>query len=308
MRPSHPEAALSRAWSLFDIASSSVPAKPVQNPSTRLAIISKSEADDRRQGTDSAPPEPRRRGARFGPLNLLVVFSDSDSSSLPQYSTPVDPLEGWDAENPTPSREALSIFAVHLGTLRDLAYKLDPPWSASCKQNGAMAVANHLTAAACAWKLLETHLAHGARPGILFRGALRAIALTLVRNRDVQTLACLSAMCSLAGIDLETFRFPAQALHAYSDLLQRTGQFERRCEFERAHMAPAQLHGEIVSSVSSTPAARCALCRVLLSRSALVTCCIKCGHGGHVQHLRAWFAKNRECPTACGCLCAGTSL
>lgn len=31
--------------------------------------------------------------------------------------------------------------------------------------------------------------------------------------------------------------------------------------------------------------------------------CMFCGHGGHIEHLAAWFAKEVVCPTGCGCHC-----
>ncbi|KAJ3205825.1 hypothetical protein HDU67_008623 [Dinochytrium kinnereticum] len=47
----------------------------------------------------------------------------------------------------------------------------------------------------------------------------------------------------------------------------------------------------------------CAICN--LPCKSLVTCCMECGHGGHVAHMRAWFSKaeNKTCPAACGCHC-----
>lgn len=31
--------------------------------------------------------------------------------------------------------------------------------------------------------------------------------------------------------------------------------------------------------------------------------CLVCFHGGHVEHMKAWFSTNTECPTGCGCEC-----
>jgi hypothetical protein len=33
------------------------------------------------------------------------------------------------------------------------------------------------------------------------------------------------------------------------------------------------------------------------------TFCLKCGHGGHEDHLRQWFSKEVVCPAGCGCAC-----
>lgn len=35
----------------------------------------------------------------------------------------------------------------------------------------------------------------------------------------------------------------------------------------------------------------------------LVAWCQGCGHGGHAEHLHAWFQTNLECPTGCGHRC-----
>ena len=31
--------------------------------------------------------------------------------------------------------------------------------------------------------------------------------------------------------------------------------------------------------------------------------CQGCGHGGHIEHMRDWFATNKSCPTGCGHNC-----
>jgi len=31
--------------------------------------------------------------------------------------------------------------------------------------------------------------------------------------------------------------------------------------------------------------------------------CQGCSHGGHIEHLKAWHTKSRECPTGCGHKC-----
>ncbi|PAA61397.1 hypothetical protein BOX15_Mlig006669g2, partial [Macrostomum lignano] len=43
--------------------------------------------------------------------------------------------------------------------------------------------------------------------------------------------------------------------------------------------------------------------------SGLLLVCLACGHGGHPDHLRSWFRAGRlECPAACGCVCASSTL
>lgn len=31
--------------------------------------------------------------------------------------------------------------------------------------------------------------------------------------------------------------------------------------------------------------------------------CPGCSHGGHLEHMRDWFATHRHCPTGCGHVC-----
>jgi len=46
----------------------------------------------------------------------------------------------------------------------------------------------------------------------------------------------------------------------------------------------------------------CSICR--LPVRGLLRVCRNCNHGGHYQHMTAWFKETDECPTGCGCLCA----
>jgi len=46
---------------------------------------------------------------------------------------------------------------------------------------------------------------------------------------------------------------------------------------------------------------QCSVCR--LPVFGVATTCSKCGHGGHVHHLKFWFSKYSICATGCGCQC-----
>jgi len=48
-------------------------------------------------------------------------------------------------------------------------------------------------------------------------------------------------------------------------------------------------------------AAKCSICHISVTGSSLF--CIVCGHGGHSQHIQAWFSKNSVCPVGCDCSC-----
>ncbi|XP_076242534.1 WD repeat domain 59 isoform X2 [Calliopsis andreniformis] len=48
-------------------------------------------------------------------------------------------------------------------------------------------------------------------------------------------------------------------------------------------------------------ALECVICHISVRGPS--NFCIFCGHGGHAQHLAAWFANETLCPTGCGCYC-----
>lgn len=50
---------------------------------------------------------------------------------------------------------------------------------------------------------------------------------------------------------------------------------------------------------------RCSICENGVR--GLFTVCDSCGHGGHVSHMKSWFAKHSDCPAGCGCICTFTS-
>ena len=45
----------------------------------------------------------------------------------------------------------------------------------------------------------------------------------------------------------------------------------------------------------------CAVCNTAVR--GLYVWCQGCGHGGHLEHLRGWFANHTECPAGCGHQC-----
>lgn len=46
---------------------------------------------------------------------------------------------------------------------------------------------------------------------------------------------------------------------------------------------------------------KCTLCR--LPVKGMANLCVKCGHGGHSDHLKQWFEKSDVCASGCGCYC-----
>lgn len=54
------------------------------------------------------------------------------------------------------------------------------------------------------------------------------------------------------------------------------------------------------------PTSSCAICRLPVKGS--LVWCAGCGHGGHSQHMRQWFAAESACPTGCGHICVLTTI
>ncbi|XP_012266162.2 GATOR complex protein WDR59 isoform X2 [Athalia rosae] len=50
---------------------------------------------------------------------------------------------------------------------------------------------------------------------------------------------------------------------------------------------------------------QCVICHISVRGPSNV--CVVCGHGGHTEHLAAWFTTKTLCPTGCGCNCLNES-
>lgn len=105
----------------------------------------------------------------------------------------------------------------------------------------------------------------------------------------------------------------------YADILYRWGYLSEREEILKfVDRIPPQ-HKEVITfdnicqwcrrSIKShycrscsRYAFRCTICHVAVKGNSMF--CTACGHGGHVGHMREWFAKgNKECPSGCRCRC-----
>jgi hypothetical protein len=59
--------------------------------------------------------------------------------------------------------------------------------------------------------------------------------------------------------------------------------------------------GQPFCAYCKTYAMRCIICQMPVR--GLSSFCLACGHGGHSEHIREWFAIESVCPTGCGCSC-----
>ncbi|CAH0555579.1 unnamed protein product [Brassicogethes aeneus] len=64
---------------------------------------------------------------------------------------------------------------------------------------------------------------------------------------------------------------------------------------------PLQRTGWLCDRCHSSEPALCCICHQV--SKGLYSWCQGCSHGGHVAHLKQWFATNKKCPTGCGHSC-----
>lgn len=76
-----------------------------------------------------------------------------------------------------------------------------------------------------------------------------------------------------------------------SEDVPKVGSFCERCK----------QNSQICSICQKNPVI-CSICRNNVK--GMSTFCLKCGHGGHLSHVRDWFSKNELCPSGCGCKCS----
>lgn len=63
---------------------------------------------------------------------------------------------------------------------------------------------------------------------------------------------------------------------------------------------PLSASGWYCNKCKSADSAKCSVCNQIVT--GLYAWCQGCAHGGHVQHMRDWFANHSKCPK-CGHLC-----
>jgi len=161
----------------------------------------------------------------------------------------------------------------------------------------------------------------------------RATLAYLSARGDVQTCAVLSVVLqgTSAEASLDTKAVNAW-VRAYAELLHRLRLFSQAAEV--LSCAPDQQTREL-SSVSTNIGLRCGQCETTLTSTStkckcgksrpgetstkntcnhcavcrqivrgVYTWCIGCGHGGHAEHMKNWFAHGHtSCPAACGHQC-----
>jgi hypothetical protein len=150
-----------------------------------------------------------------------------------------------------------------------------------------------------------------------FRTEIVADALERYADRgDVQT--CVLVMLAL-GSRLKVPALRARLwFHSYVELLQRHRLCTQATEIIRrapdeavrsmnqkmttVHQSCAHCHAAMLQ-----PGFVCAKCKRTVSPCSLCgqrvqgiwAWCQGCGHGGHLDHMQAWFAENQTCPTGC---------
>ncbi|XP_036149984.1 GATOR complex protein WDR59 isoform X3 [Monomorium pharaonis] len=105
---------------------------------------------------------------------------------------------------------------------------------------------------------------------------------------------------------------------AYAEVLHRWELLEARAQVLKHLSASSfdvqkdvELQNECRICGKISPGPQCANCKGLSFQCIVChvtvrgasNSCMFCGHGGHIEHLAAWFAKEVVCPTGCGCHC-----
>ena len=97
----------------------------------------------------------------------------------------------------------------------------------------------------------------------------------------------------------------------YADVLYKWRLLDKRAEIlKTVKHSGSKTMGYMTNELHIIPKNtvwECAICRLPVTN--LASFCMECRHGGHYQHLKAWFTSKvgseliRECPTGCGCIC-----
>ncbi len=141
-----------------------------------------------------------------------------------------------------------------------------------------------------------------------------------MRIGDPQTSAML--FCTLQSISLGKHLFMVEDEHidrcidAYADLLFTWGALHQRTELLKhkrcnatsssktinEKIPPVHSSHTTLNECKNIMKSCCSVCQLALRGIGIY--CIACGHGGHPEHISAWFeAGNEACPTGCGCRC-----
>lgn len=87
-----------------------------------------------------------------------------------------------------------------------------------------------------------------------------------------------------------------------------SGSYCTHCSAAKAKKARSKVNaGALAGAPTGTLPhnSHCALCQQRVR--GLASICLACGHGGHTEHIKAWFGGRGngrdQCPTGCGCPC-----
>ena len=240
---------------------------------------------------------PFQCGASFGGNESLVVFSiSSKSSEKKQFENAWSAYEKdqLEQENPNDIKLSSQISVIKLENY-------DPNYS-FWKDDNYLKAPND--AARLAWIILETCPVDN----VLSQEILKDCILDLKQKNDVSSLAMLAARA-----EIKQTVFPMSEedrrryQRAYSDQLQRGGEFLRRCELEKTGKKE-WIPGSMNHTWLLQPEKKkllCSLCRITVD--SIFTFCSKCSHGGHGKCLSKWFASQQACATGCGCACLSST-
>ncbi|RHY27174.1 hypothetical protein DYB32_006990 [Aphanomyces invadans] len=133
--------------------------------------------------------------------------------------------------------------------------------------------------------------------------SMKPTALTTPSTASTPTARRKRASTLLGNTDADVVRYDGYKL-AQADLLYRQGATNARCELLKHLQSPSEPHvgltlamycckcgrpcDELYCNACKGFSVQCAVCELVVRGQSMF--CFKCGHGGHSDHIVAWFA------------------
>ncbi|OTF72872.1 WD repeat-containing protein 59-like protein, partial [Euroglyphus maynei] len=138
----------------------------------------------------------------------------------------------------------------------------------------------------------------------------------VLKCNDIQTAAMISSVISSCKLSCGEQKIYADILYRWK-LIKKRAQLLKTIESkmlheDQSHMVSfsnecftqsckdkQKLCNNYICSHCNRISLICTICR--LPVKGATNHCMKCGHGGHTNHMNDWFQKHDECPSGCGC-------
>ena len=201
-----------------------------------------------------------------------------------------------------------------------------------CRYNADVAQVNNQDSIAQIWRLcavvFESLIATKSESCLdswskssLGRPLLMELLNYLQGTHDLQSTSCIFAVCGPTLLsDCVAEDRVYSALFAYANSLQSWGAYVEAClvlkfipsKYYKSAFKDIEFKfdlGRVCNRLSDESKCHhydglpmyCSVCEEIVNDLSIH--CPDCGHGGHLSHIKRWFALNGDCPTGCGCIC-----